>query len=56
MLQWALIVTLLVSVAAVFNPSGASRVQPSFRTENQVWMFRFKLVSCCFTLNFSIPF
>ncbi|VDK68606.1 unnamed protein product [Litomosoides sigmodontis] len=42
-LQWALIVTVLVSVAAVFNPSGASRIQPSFRAENQVWMFRFKL-------------
>ncbi|CAG9532856.1 unnamed protein product [Cercopithifilaria johnstoni] len=43
MLQWALIVTVLVGVAAVFNPSGDSRIQPSFRTENQVWILRFKL-------------
>ncbi|EJW79300.1 lipase [Wuchereria bancrofti] len=43
MLQWALIVTVLVGVAVVFNPSGRSRIQPSFRTENQVWMLRLKL-------------
>lgn len=43
MLQWALIITVLVGVAVVFNPSGRSRIQPSFRTENQVWLLRLKL-------------
>ncbi|VDK66553.1 unnamed protein product [Onchocerca ochengi] len=43
MLQWALIVTVLVGIAIVFNPFCNSRIQPTFRTENQVWMLRFKL-------------
>ncbi|KAM3722571.1 Diacylglycerol lipase-beta [Dirofilaria immitis] len=42
-LQWALIVTVLIGVAVVFNPFGNNRIQPSFRTENQIWMLRFKL-------------
>ncbi|KAL4003521.1 Lipase (class 3) family protein [Acanthocheilonema viteae] len=43
LLQWTLIVTVLVGIAVVFNPSGNNRIQPSFRSENQAWMLRFKL-------------
>uniref|UniRef100_A0A915PX22 sn-1-specific diacylglycerol lipase n=1 Tax=Setaria digitata TaxID=48799 RepID=A0A915PX22_9BILA len=42
-LQWALIITVLVSIAVVFNPSGGSHMRPSFRRQNKVWMLRFNL-------------
>ncbi|VDN02024.1 unnamed protein product [Thelazia callipaeda] len=44
-LQWALIITVLISIAVAFNPSGDNRIKPSFRSESQVWTMRFKLFS-----------